>query len=400
MLPAFFVFREVKKLPKDFLTFTIPSDLKLPKLDEEQVLQNIKKATLETVGKDTEVSLRKLKAEAKKFLASIKSLDENYAAFTQASLNKIITAQPDAVDYLNNIQIDKERLYTQSLFMLAFRFEEYLNRFRKEDQEREVLYVIEFTDPATNKKIVKSYPMSYKELVINSDKYGRINDISQKRLNINKRKSIEEQGIINKKHIEEARVAYEAVSNRIDNYFKKREKSGHLKQRQSGLLMWKENTQWMVGTVLNLGDLKEAYTSFLFEEHQKSARQMCKEASSPGVPKYYNDSMVKLFYNNYIQKVTNKPAILKEDVVTTDKQYGIKGRKAALPSLQQYIDTATYILRGEINAKNIEQTLEDYFDRNAVRNIQFQLGETYIEISDYTAKEIANMFSKIKVNKT
>lgn len=384
-------------MPQDWFEFTISSNLKLPKLTEEQVLKNIEKATLESLSSNVEISLQELKKEATIFLASIQTLDEDYAAFTKASLNKIITALPESTSYLNNTQITKERLYTQSLYMLAFRFDEFLSRFRKEDKERKVLYVSESVDSKTGKvKELKSYPMSYKELVINADKHGRIGDISKKRLTIDNRLSIEEQGIIPQEHINEARSAYEAVNNRLNRYFKKHNTG----QKQSGLLMWKENAQWVVGSVLNKGDLKEAYTNFLFQQHNKNDIAMCKKAASPGQPNYYNDSMVRVFYNNYIQKVTNLPAIVEEDVITTDAQYGVKGKKAALPSLQQYIDTATIVLQGGINQKNVEEIIKNQYNVNAARNIKMTLEDGYIDIAELTAKEFVDMAKKVNKNKT
>lgn len=367
------------------IKINIPNDIdvKLPESSKKEVIEELKKATIENLSKDAEISLMQLKKQASIFLSSIKTLDKDYSSFTKATLNKIIKSQPEASLYLNNTQMTKERVYTQSLYMLAFRFDEFLSRFRKED-ERKVLYVFE----DANGKL-ESYEMNYKELVLNADKTGRINNISKKRLTSNNRTSIESQGIISNSHIEGAQIAYNAVKNRLDRYFE-----SHSGQKQNGILMWKEGKKWVLGNVLNTGDLKEAYTAFLFSEHDNNLSKIAE--NNPGNPKYYNHEMVSEFYNNYINKVTNRPAIVEEDVITTNKQYGIKGKKASLPSLQQYIDVASIILRGEINEKNIEQVIKNNFNQNSARNISVSVENNFRGLEKMTSEQLKKLFETSK----
>ena len=367
------------------IEINIPNDIdiELPESSKKEVIEELKKATIENLSKDTEISLMQLKKQASIFLSSIKTLDKDYTSFTKATLNKIIKSQPEASLYLNKTQMAKERVYTQSLYMLAFRFDEFLSRFRKED-ERKVLYVFE----NANGKL-ESYEMSYKELVVNADKKGRINNISKKRLTYNNRTSIESQGIVSNNRIEGAQIAYNAVKNRLDRYFE-----SYSGQKQNGILMWKEGKKWVLGNVLNTGDLKEAYTAFLFSEHDNNLSKVAE--NNPGNPKYYNHKMVSEFYNNYINKVTNRPAIVEEDVVTTNKQYGIKGKKASLPSLQQYVDIASIVLRGEINEKNIEQVIKNNFNQNSARNISVSVENNFRELEKMTSKQLKELFEASK----
>lgn len=369
------------------VTFNIPNEIKikLSPLTKKEILTEIEKATIETVSKDIEISLKELKQQANIFLSSIITLDNDYSSFTQSTLNKIIKSQPEATSYLNQSQMAKERVYTQSLYMLAFRFDEFLSKFRKEDAERRVLYV--FENP--NGKL-ETYEMSYKELVVNADKRGRLGSISKTRLTSNDRQSIEESGIFPKKHLEGAQIAYDAVKNRLDRYFEI-----HEGQKQNGIIMWKKGRRWMLGNVLNTGDLKEAYTNFLFDEHEND---LCKVVEkNPGQPKYYDHKVVDLFFNNYINKVTNLPAVVEEDIKTTNKQYGIKGKKASLPSLQQYVDIASLIIGDVINKNNVEQIIKETFNKDSARNISTATDKSIKELEKMSAEDILQEFKSNKI---
>ena len=314
----------------------IPDTIKVELSDytADQVLNNIAEASALELSKDLEVSWQELKNEAAIFLSSIKSLDENYAALTLAQLKQVVL-NPEIASYADQIQGTREKFYVQSLYMLAARFEDYLSRFRKEDKERSMLYV--FTSP--DGKQVETYEMTLREFIINADKHGRWSDISKKKLTANNRLSKEQEGFFSDEHVKEAQFAYEGTLNRYMRYFEKHPK----KQKQNALVMWKENKEWMLGNIVNTGDLKEAYVSYLFAEH--NANILC--SLNTGSEPYYGDEFIGSFYKNYVAKVTNLEAVLEEDVLTTDKQYGIKGRKASLPSLQQYIDSASLILSQE-----------------------------------------------------
>ena len=311
----------------------IPDEIQveLSDLTVNEVLKNISEASSLKISKDMEVSWQKLQKEASIFLSSIKSLDSNYEKMTLAELKQVVL-NPEIASYADQIQGNREKFYVQSLYMLAARFEDYLSRFRKEDKERSMLYVFTSADG----KQVETYEMTLREFIINADKHGRWSDISKKKLTSNNRINKEQEGFFSDDHINEAKSAYQGTLNRYMRYFEKHPK----KQKQNAMIMWKENKEWMIGNIVNTGDLKEAYVAYLFAEHNKNLLCSLNTGSEP----YYEDKFIGSFYKNYVAKVTNLEAILEEDVLTTDKQYGIKGRKASLPSLQQYIDSASLIL--------------------------------------------------------
>jgi len=114
--------------------------------------------------------------------------------------------------------------------MLAARFEDYLSRFREEDKERSILYVFTSEDGKT----VETYELTLRELILNSNKAGRWQDIAKTKLQDNQRINIEKrQGFFNGDHVQEAQQAYEGSLNRWLRFFEVHPKS----QRQNGLIM-------------------------------------------------------------------------------------------------------------------------------------------------------------------
>jgi len=141
------------------------------------------------------------------------TLDKEYVSITTAQLKQVVN-NPEIADYVNTINAQKSRYYTQSLYMLAFNFDTYLSRFREEDLERKALYITTSEDGSR----IGTFEMDFKELVINSDKHGRISDISKVRLQDKGRKTLEESGLFNKDHLNEAKAAYEGTYQRLQRY--------------------------------------------------------------------------------------------------------------------------------------------------------------------------------------
>ena len=355
------------------VTVKIPENIKvkLSKMTLDQVLKEVEKAASLELAKDIQVNWNELKNQAQLFLSSVNTLDQEYANTTAALLKQVV-ANPEIASYANESQKKKEAYYTQSLYMLAASFEDYLSRFREEDKERRMLYVF------TNKdgSIVETYEMSLRELILNSDKYGRWADISKKRLTNNGRMSAESNndGFFDGNHVKTAQKAYEGTFQRLSRYFEVHKTS----QKQNGLVLWREQRQWMVGNVVNTGDLKEAYVSFLFSEHTKN--DLC--SLNAGDKPYYSHDLIGNFYKQYVTKVTNLEAIIEEDVLTTNKQYGVKGRKASLPSFQQYVDVAVIIMSQTgkgLNKNELEKEIDLHFKRGdetkGARNIYSTIEE-------------------------
>lgn len=373
-------------MAQQLIKMIIPDEIKieLPKMKMEEILKNIETASSPALEKNVQISWEQLKNESLKFLSGINSLDTEYANFTVAQLKNVV-ANPEIASYANQMVKRKEDYYVQSLYMLAARFEEFLSRFREEDRERSVLYV--FTD--TTGTVVETYEMTFRELILNADKHGRWGDISKIRLTDKGRTNIENEGILNEDHIKEAQNAYEGTFNRWSRFFEVHKS----KQKQNGLILWKEQHDWMVGNLVNTGDLKEAYTAFLFTEHEKNLLCMIDN----GTPPYYNHEFIGTFYKNYINKVTNLEAILEEDVLATDKQYGVKGRKASLPSLQQFIDVASIIVLEKnkiLTKEELEIKMDEKFKRGdeskGARNIYGTL-DNAINLKKITEEEFKKL---------
>ena len=114
--------------------------------------------------------------------------------------------------------------------------------------------------------------------------------------------------------------------------------------------------------------MKEAYVAALLTHHENNIDAMYKHAL--GDPAYYDHDLIRIFFQNYIAKVTNMAAIVEEDVVTSDKQYAVKSAGASLPSFQQYLDTARLISsqKNILNAEELSKTIKELYPMNAERN--------------------------------
>jgi len=367
------------------ISITIPDSIEseISSMTIEEILQAISNASSDVVSNDMKVDWQILKKEAKNFVSAVDSLEKEKEALTISQLKSVI-ANPEIASYVNKIRGNKERLLLQSQYMLAARFDDFLNKFRENQVDRSMVYVL--TDQS-NSRILGSFELSFRELILNADKRGRLN-ISNFRLTSEGREALEKIGnneLINSDHISEAQLAYSAVMNRLNRFYETHKE----KQRQGGLLMWKED-EWRVGTIINSGDIKEGYVSFLFDKHKNSLCNMV-----GGSPPYYSHALVGGFFRNYIGKVTNLAAIVEEDVVTKNKQYGVKGIKASLPSFAQYYDTAVWIIsQNQIMTKaEVEKWIRENpnFTKEGKRNIEFSLKE----ISD---KEVLKILRKMQAS--
>jgi hypothetical protein len=75
-------------------------------------------------------------------------------------------------------------------------------------------------------------------------------------------------------------------------------------------------------------------------EHKSNLDKLC-NCENIGKEPYYSHELAKTFFNNYISKVTNLPAIVEEDVVSNllmgnsniKAEYMVKGKNFSLPGL-------------------------------------------------------------------
>lgn len=358
---------------KPIIKVNIPEEIKVELSDMtlEEVLKEIENASSEELSKNIKVTWSQMQQQANTFLSSIEALDKEYAHTTAAMLKQVV-ANPEIASYANQGQKRQEVYYVQSLYMLTARFEDYLSSFREEDKERKIMYVFTNKDAS----VVESYEMTLRELILNSDKHGRWGDISKVRLTDKDRTNAEANtdGFFDNNHVATAQRAYQGTFQRWSRFFEVH----HSSQKQNGLVMWREQKQWMIGNIVNTGDMKEAYVSFLFSQHEQN--DLC--SLNQGTAPYYSHELIGNFFKNYVNKVTNLEAIIEEDVIATDKQYGVKGRKASLPSLQQYVDVAIMILQASsvLTKEELEQEIDIHFKRGdeskGARNIYSTIEES------------------------
>ena len=353
----------------------------------QKVLKLIQEASEGGITSEIKVDWKKLQQAAKDFLFAYNSLEQNEEIYTQNILKEMVLATPDTIPYLNKISGAKEAFLIRAKYLLAIQFDDYLNSFR-----HALPSSIVYAQSSSDGTISGSYEISMRELILNADKYGRIN-ISNRRLKSGERQSLEESGsLLDEKHVQEAQMAYTGTLNRLQRFYEVANKKGNA--AQGGILLWKEGKDWTYGQITNKGDIKEAYVGFLMSEH---INNLCKQAG--GSPPYYNHQFIGNFFNNYIANVTNLAAIVEEDIVTKAKQYGVKSRKSQLPSLGQYLETAEWIANQEnyLKKEEVENWLRnEKFTQNTSRNIKLsmqQIGEKY-------GQEIVNNVQKQIINKS
>lgn len=235
-------------------------------------------------------------------------------------------------------QSNQQLVLLQASYAYAFWFDEQLKKFRGQAPSS-ALFVLESA---------KGIPSTYELPIVSLIKY--VNAADKNRLNASNKllkkelDGVEKEKILNEEHVKQAQAAYIGTSNRLERFW---ERTGG--QRQDGILLWKENHDWVAARVLNKGDLKEAYTGALMTQHKSKMDKLC--GVSTGNPKYYSHDLIKVFFNEHISKVSNAAAIQEEDIQLGNKQYGVKSFRAELPSLSQYYDAAKWIISNESATK-------------------------------------------------
>lgn len=278
---------------------------------------------------------------------------------------------------------DQYQVLIQASYAYAFWFDEQLKKFRGQVPSS-ALFVLD-----SKKYGVSTYELPMVSLI----KYLNVADKS--RLNASHASlqkeldGVKKEDIFNEEHVKHARAAYEGASNRLEQFWKK--VGG---QRQDGILLWKEKHAWMAGKVLNKGDLREAYAAALMTKHKSNLDKLC--GIPTGSPQFYSHDLVKVFFHEHIEKVSNAAAIQEEDIVMSDKQYGVKSFRAELPSLSQYVEAAKWIVaQKEYSQKALEQELHK--GGEVFRN-RF-LGELNSQSNEITDELLEEAFSIREKNK-
>lgn len=313
---------------------------------EYQLLQNLViDATVEDYKEN--INYSELKMAAQRFIDTYTMLDQQQNAISKSFIRNIVFKENY---HIQNMQGGKGAYLLRAKYLAAFQFQAAINKFLGEVPS-EALYVYE--DAEGN---LQTFKMSMTELAARTTAEGRLS-MSLSQLTAESRESFENQKELDleqMQHYNTALCAYKGTVARLNRFYEEANKGKSKKERinQGGLLMWRLSKDWIVARVSNKGDLKEAYAQAIMAEHKRK----CLCSIDTGNPEFYSHNLISQFYYNYIYNVTNKPAIVEEDIVTGTVQYAVKGNKAEMPALKQYLDTANALLDKSDKAKDLSNS--------------------------------------------
>lgn len=334
--------------------------------DAEFLSQTLQQATEEEFYEQNSIDWNKLQMSAMNFLKGYEILDKNEQAQKKQIRRALISQDPtSSTNFLFQFQQQhKDAYFTRAKYLLAFNFDAQLTAFLGE-LPKEAVYTI--WDSST--KSLKSYKISMASLARLASAEGRLmlNVADLKKENAQQLEKDDTIGGIDKDHIVEAQAAYRGTAARLGQYYNKIQ--AKWTQRKNGLLMWKEYQTWVVARVTSYGDAKEGYIAALMTKHKSNLDALFNH--NLGTERYYDDQLISSFFYNYIAKVTNKAAIVEEDVVSEKGQYAVKSAGASMPSITQYLKTAQEIVsRSEmLNPVQVKQIINELYPADAVRNI-------------------------------
>lgn len=322
-------------------------------------------------SEDIQKSWQELQLKAQKFLTTNESLN-NQIAVLQKEYNLMKKSGDPAITYAS---LRLKLVQTVQLrYTAAFMFDQQLTKFYGE-VPRKALYVYE-----NSKGDLSTYELDLVGLIKAADYTGKILEGKAKS---EAYKIIEtdlkEKDKENERHIAQAQSAYRGITNRLGRFYEK----ANLSTNQGGIVMWKLGRRWTLAQVLNYGDLKEAYAAAIMTKHLSDLDVLC--GISPGSPPYYSHELISTFFTDYVYNVTNKAAVIEEDIVTDIAQYAVKGAKSALPGISQYIKAAETIT-GNTNFMNREEfknALIAEFPEEVHRN------KTYTSVKDLSVQELS-----------
>lgn len=219
-----------------------------------------------------------------------------------------------------------------------------------ESPERKLLYV--FEDDNGN---LSTYQIKYSDIlyqVAYNEKSGRgsVSKLSKRFLDGIKEKILKDS---NKEdpRVKKSTAAWAGTRARLNQYLRitGKESLGS----KGGILLYKSRGVWQKFSILNYGDVKEAYVSSLFDENDKLP-------STLGSPAFYSESLIKTFAETYIGQVSNKGALFEEDVVLQGEQYAVKSGGFSMFGVQQWINLM----------KKIKE--KAYLDKQQLKNVKIE----------------------------
>lgn len=275
--------------------------------------------------------------------------------------------------------------------------------------ERDRKGLVAIRDEKTNTAQLVELPLSemFKIMIQNGGRIPKSIDIKQ----LGKKAVIKNNNSSNDSQ-KSANAAYQGTLNRLDRYWELRDKTydinskGYPRQKQQMILMWKINHDWHLATILNYGDVSEAYaTAYLTEKNSLP--------TDIGAEKYYSHDLIEKFYWTYIRRVTNLKSLINEDIVLEKIEYAVKSNNASLPGLTQFEELAQFIidLNRTISGK-IEKDFEKEIDRLFGEKIDSGIRNVYIgtindsftdlsqELNSLSLKEGKNTTIQIKADLT
>lgn len=327
--------------------------------DVSLVVEMLQQATQEEISESMQIDWQNLQMHAQRFVKAYDELEKNEALQKKAFLKNLIN-NPENSIYIKKMRGGDAAYFMRAKYLLAFDFDEKMTKFLGE-LPKEALYVYE------GQGSLQTFKMPLKELAKYVNKEGRLN-LSLSQLTAESRKSIEDskEGEISIDHIAKVQAAYAGANNRLNRYYEKVGLSGS--KAQGGLLMWKAGRDWQLARVTNRGDLKEAYASALMSEHKSNLDYLANIAM--GGPAYYEHALIGTFFTGYIHNVTNKPAIVEEDIITDKMQYSVKSARASMPTIRQYVQTARWIAQQTsiLTAEELKGYVQSNFSQDTHRN--------------------------------
>ena len=333
--------------------------------DADFINQELIKATSEEVL-ESNLNWHELQSNAKNFLQAYDKLEKMRTITNQKMINGIMQDSATSTKLPAALNINKQKskaFYIRAEYVLAFSFDEKVAMFRGQ-VPKSAIYV----HYDSNGQKLSSYNLPLTSLAMLIDEEGRLTNINPAKLRNEGAIKIEDskKDFPNEDHLKESQAAYMGTKSRLMQYYNK---TGiEWWHRKNGLLMWKTSKKWVIARVTSFGDMKEAYVAALMTKHADNIEKLC--AATIGMPSFYDHQLIKVFFENYIQKVTNKAAIVEEDVVTDTEQYAVKSVGAGMPSMAQYIWTAEWIAsqKEPFTKEKLSEAIQKQYPMDSERN--------------------------------
>jgi len=381
-------FKEATKMDYNLLQMSAKQFVSVyNKINLKQTLENYnilykkyEQIRLQIKAKNSTLSVQQLKKENIEYQEVVKNINNN-RAFLQ---NNYQTLYTNLLNFSKSIELFLGHLPSMFIYTLVDKDsgEIIIYKLPLEAMLETVSYL------GIGAKFTKNTEKQMDKILKNYEGQSGVGKISQ-----NQAKNISQNAV----------YAYEGTYNRLNRFYDKKKqvlnrakkanpdlniKQGEY-QHQGGILLYKPAGEWIASKVINMGDVKEAYTNAILNPDTYF------NALDPGNPVYYSHLLIQDFFNKFISKVTNKGAVAGEDIETKDFQYAVKSINATLPNIFQFKELATQILnkKNGFSKEELEQILQTKeSERNYV--IDGKIHKIENEYVEQTLKEFSMFTSK------